>query len=101
MKYTISVFLVSALSWGASETELDKARNRQDRPALEKLAKSAAANAAQKPKDPMAQYQSAVAHSYLSEVALEVNDRGQARSAAEAGIPYGSLATPARLLNDP
>ena len=92
MKYTTSVILASALAWGATETELDKARNRQDRPALEKIAKSAAANAAQKPKDPMAQYQSAVAHSYLSEVALEVNDRGQARSAAEAGIPAAQAA---------
>jgi len=53
--------------------ELESARDRQDRAALAKLAAGSP-------------YQIALARSYLSEVALELRDKREARIAAEAGI---------------
>lgn len=53
--------------------ELESARDRQDRAALSKLASGSP-------------YQIALAKSYLSEVALELRDKREARVAAEAGI---------------
>jgi tetratricopeptide (TPR) repeat protein len=53
--------------------ELESARDRQDRAALAKLASGSP-------------YQVALAKSYLSEVALELRDKREARIAAEAGI---------------
>ncbi len=91
MKPILILVLFTTL-FAASDTELDKARNLQDKPTLEKIAKAASASASQKPKDALAQYQNALAHSYLSEVALEVKDRNQARASAEAGIAAAQAA---------
>lgn len=64
--------------------DLEKARDRQDRAAIEKAI--AGLEAQQKPGDPDAHYRAALAYSTLSEVALELRDKGQAKRAAEAGI---------------
>jgi tetratricopeptide (TPR) repeat protein len=53
--------------------DLESARDRQDRAALAKLATGSP-------------YRIALAQSYLSEVALELRDKREARTAAEAGI---------------
>lgn len=66
--------------------DLDRARDQQDRPALDRLAKELAAAAERQPNDAAAQYRLALAESYLAEVATEVHDKGGAKSAAEAGI---------------
>jgi tetratricopeptide (TPR) repeat protein len=66
--------------------ELEKARDAQDRPALDRIAGQYAADAQQKPKDADAQYRAALAQSYVAEVAIEVRDNPKARDAAEAGI---------------
>jgi len=66
--------------------ELEKARDAQDRPALDRIAGQYAAAAQQKPKDADAQYRAALAQSYVAEVAIEVRDNPRARDAAEAGI---------------
>jgi tetratricopeptide (TPR) repeat protein len=66
--------------------ELEKARDRQDRPALEKTVADLAKAAQQAPNDPEAQYRLALASSYLAEVSLELRDKAQAQRVAEAGV---------------
>ena len=78
----LSLFLAAALS-GA---ELDKARDAQDRAALDRIAAQLASAAQQKTGDAAAQYNAAVAQSYVAEVAIEVRDKEKGRAAAEAGI---------------
>jgi tetratricopeptide (TPR) repeat protein len=63
----------------ASAGELETARDKQDRAALEKLAAAQGNDAA-------SNYRSAVAYSYLAQVAEEQHDRGAVKRAADAGI---------------
>ncbi|HML16577.1 MAG TPA: tetratricopeptide repeat protein [Bryobacteraceae bacterium] len=74
------------LGAAAGGADLDRARNMQDRAALDRIAAEATAAAQKSPNDAAAQYQAALAESYVAEVAIEVRDKGQAHSAAEAGI---------------
>jgi tetratricopeptide (TPR) repeat protein len=76
----------------APAPELDTARDRQDRPALQKILTDLSAAADKAPKDADAQYRAALAASYLAEVALEVRDRPQAKNAAETGIRFADRA---------
>ncbi|MBI3210540.1 MAG: tetratricopeptide repeat protein [Candidatus Solibacter usitatus] len=62
------------------------ARDRQDRPALEKIVAQLSATADKNPQDAKAQYTLALAQSYLAEIALELRLRPEAKAAAEAGI---------------
>jgi len=66
--------------------ELEKARDAQDRAALERLSAEAALAAQKQPSDAALQYKVALAESYIAEVAIEMRDKNQAHSAAEAGI---------------
>jgi tetratricopeptide (TPR) repeat protein len=78
-------FLPIAMSLAvAAAGELETARDRQDRAALEKLAAQAGASATAS--DAAANYRAAVAYSYLAEVSEEQHDRGGVKRAAEAGI---------------
>jgi len=70
----------------AAPPALERARDAQDRAALEKLAADANAASAQAPQDAEAQYRAALAASYLAEVALELRDRKAAQDAAEQGV---------------
>jgi len=65
---------------------LDTARDRQDRPALEKFAADLGTAAEKAPQDADVQYHAALAESYSAEVALELRDKRQAQQAAEKGI---------------
>src|SRR6195952_4229705 len=65
---------------------LELARDRQDRPALEKFASDAAGAAAKTPTSADAQYRSALAYCYLAEVAIEMKDLKGGRAAAEQGM---------------
>ena len=69
-----------------NDSELVKARDRQDRAALEKLAGEFRAQADKDPKDAVAQYRFALAESYFAEVAIETRDKVAAKNAAQAGI---------------
>ena len=91
MKYAIAL-LIPALLAGASRADLEKARNAQDRPGLDKMGQASAAVATQKPKDVAALYDNALVHSYIAEVALEVRDKNRAKSAAETGIASAQAA---------
>lgn len=76
--------LVSGLALAGEE--LEQARNRQDRAALERIVVVRAEKARNNPGDAAAQARLAEAASYLAEVALELRDREGARAAAETGI---------------
>src|SRR5579862_5115845 len=76
--------LFAAGTW--DDSELLKARDRQDRSTLEKMAGELRAAAEKDPKDAGAQYRLALAESYTAEVAIEMRDKAAAKNAAEAGI---------------
>jgi tetratricopeptide (TPR) repeat protein len=81
----MNIFSLVALAL-AVNSNLELARDRQDRPALEKLASEASSYAASHSGDADALYKKAVAQSYLAEVALELKDNRGAEVAAESGI---------------
>jgi len=70
----------------AGGSDLEKARDAQDRPALDRFAAQLAATAQAKANDPSAQYKFALIESFVAEVAIEVRDKNAAHNAAEAGI---------------
>jgi tetratricopeptide (TPR) repeat protein len=77
---------------GPAPRELELAREKQDREALKRLAASYAGAAAKQASDANAQYMMALSHSYLAEVATELQDKQGGRAAAEAGIPAAEKA---------
>ena len=77
---------VAILLLAIAPAELEQARDRQDRAALERLATSYGSAAAKQPADAQAQYLYAVAQSYLAEVLTELKDKNGGRAAAETGI---------------
>jgi len=85
MKVFISVAALFAIS-ALNDAELIKARDRQDRPALEKFAGDLRVLADKDPKDAAAQYRFALAESYFAEVAIEMRDKAAVKNAAQAGI---------------
>lgn len=66
--------------------DLERARNAQDRAALDRFAAQMSDDARKQPNDAAAQYKAALADSYVAEVAIELRDKAQAHTAAEAGI---------------
>ena len=78
--------LVIAGFFVQAATPLEAARDRQDRPALERSVRETEASAAKAPNDAAAQYRCALAASYLAEVDQELRDKKAARQAAEVGI---------------
>jgi tetratricopeptide (TPR) repeat protein len=84
MKLAVLGFLLLRLVMASSDIE--GARDRQDRPALEALVRNLSEAARKSPNDPGAHYRLALARSYLAEVALELGDKAGAREAAEAGV---------------
>ena len=79
----IVFFTLAAVTFAG---ELEKARDVQDRGALDQLVAKYSAAATQKPSDADAQYRAALAHSYAAEVATEAGDKSKAKAAAEDGI---------------
>jgi tetratricopeptide (TPR) repeat protein len=70
----------------SDDSDLIKARDHQDRAALEKLAADARAAADKQPGDASAQYRLALAQSYAAEVAIELHDKTAAKNAAQTGM---------------
>ena len=79
-------FLLLLFAGTPGGTDLEKARDAQDRPALERFAAQFLSAAQTKSNDAVAQYKLALAESYVAEVAIEVRDKTVAHNAAEAGI---------------
>jgi tetratricopeptide (TPR) repeat protein len=74
------------------DSDLLKARDHQDRAALEKMAGEARAAADKQPNDAGAQYKLALAESYSAEVAIELHDKAGAKNAAQAGMDAANKA---------
>jgi|SRR5271165_1273863 len=68
------------------DSDLIKARDHQDRAALQKLAADARSAADKQPNEAAAQYRLALAQSYAAEVAIELHDKIAAKNDAQAGI---------------
>jgi tetratricopeptide (TPR) repeat protein len=85
MKFLIAASALFAIS-GFNDSELVKARDRQDKAALEKIVADLKPLAEKDPKDAAAQYRLALAESYSAEVAIETHDKATAKTAAQAGI---------------
>ena len=79
-------FLLAAILAAAAPSALETARDRQDRPALQKAIDEYSAAASRAPNDVNAQHRLAVAASYLAEVAQELRDKKQAQQAAGVGM---------------
>src|ERR1700691_2972785 len=96
------VLFLSAIAAGAApgaaagspvdDSDLIKARDHQDRAALEKLAADARAAADKQPNDPAANYRLALAESYSAEVAIELHDKAGAKNSAQAGMDAANKA---------
>lgn len=87
MNYAVlSCFFLLSLAVTAGSSELEKARDAQDRPRLDRVAAQMSADAQKHPDDASALYKLALAESYVAEVAIEERDKNQAHTAAEAGI---------------
>jgi tetratricopeptide (TPR) repeat protein len=71
---------------GFNDSDLAKARDRQDKAGLEKMVADLKPAADKDPKDAAAQYRLALAESYSAEVAIETHDKAAAKAAAQAGI---------------
>src|SRR5580658_9841726 len=87
----LALFLTVILAGAAAGSPIDdsdliKARDHQDRAALEKLAADARAATEKQPNDAAAQFRLALAQSYAAEVAIELHDKTGAKNAAQAGM---------------
>jgi tetratricopeptide (TPR) repeat protein len=76
------VFLSAALA----PANLEKLRDLEDRPALERSVAELSTAAAKASGDADAQYRLALASSYLAEIALELRDKAAAERAAKTGV---------------
>ena len=76
-----------------NSAELQKARDLQDRGALERIASQFSEAAKKQANDVQAQYRLALAQSYLAEIAMETGDKNRAKAAAEVGIAAAEKAT--------
>lgn len=88
----LTFFTVTLAGASGDDSDLLKARDHQDRAALEKLAAESRAAADKQPNDAAAYYGLALAESYSAEVAIELHDKAAARSAAQAGMDAASKA---------
>src|SRR4029077_12993105 len=84
-------FLLSA-ALAAAPANLERLRDLEDRPALERLVAELSAAAEKASGDADAQYRLALAASYLAEISLELRDKAAAERAAKAGIPAAERA---------
>jgi len=88
------ILAVSALALAQNPVppEWRKARNVQDRAALDRIASGAQAAAAKRGNDAKAQYQAALAQSLRAEVLAEQKDKKGSGAAAEDGIGFAEKA---------
>ena len=83
MRIFWALLILSSLAIAADD--LDKLRDRQDRPGLDARATALQAAAEKTPADATGWYRAAIAYAYVAEVAMETRDKNGAQRAAEAG----------------
>lgn len=86
MRLTAIFLLIPLTLMAAWDDDLLKARDRQDRAALQRMISSLQAAADKAPNDAEAHYRVALADSYLGEISLELKDKAGAERAADAGV---------------
>jgi tetratricopeptide (TPR) repeat protein len=89
MRFTAILLLLTAVLRAATpawEADLLKARDRQDRVAMQKLISNLQAAADKTPNDADVQYRVALGYSYLGEISLELKDKAGAEKAADSGV---------------
>jgi Flp pilus assembly protein TadD len=86
------ILIILGVTVAFAATPLETARDQQDRATLQKIIADYSAAAAKAPDNAEAQFQVALASSYLAEVAIEQHDRKAGRQAAEQGIKAGERA---------
>jgi len=86
MKALFIFLLIAAACLADENSELTKARDRQDRAALDKILNDRRMTADKQPKDAAAQYRLALAASYSAEVATELHDKTATKNLAQTGI---------------
>jgi tetratricopeptide (TPR) repeat protein len=87
MRIVLTGMAVALACFGAADTgTIEKLRDAQNRAELEKSAAALHADAEKSVKDANRWYQSAIAYSYLAEVAYELRDKKASERAAEAGV---------------
>ena len=86
MKALLVFLLICAAGVADENSDLVKARDRQDRAALEKILNDRRMAADKQPNDAAAQYRLALAASYAAEVSIEVRDKGTTKTLAQTGI---------------
>lgn len=91
MRYAVCMLTAATLS-AASLADLEKARDLEDRAALERDVAELSSEAGKAPNDAGAQYRLALAASYLAEISLELKDKTAAGRAAKTGIPAAERA---------
>ena len=91
MRVWTGILLAGTLA-AASMTELEKARDLEDRAALERSVTELSGDAQKAPNDADVQYKLALAASYLAEISLELRDKTAAERAAKLGIPAAERA---------
>src|SRR5712692_1105954 len=84
--YMPVLFFLLWFGAGPGGADLEKARDAQDRASLDRIAGQLSTAAEKQANDAAALYRLALAQSYVAEVATEMRDKKQARSAAEAGM---------------
>src|SRR3982074_3324008 len=82
---TLAAFVLFITALNAA-SDLEGARDRQDKPALEKAIADLSAAAAKQPQDASTQFRLATAQSLRAEIAIEMHDKGLAKNAAVSGI---------------
>lgn len=92
MKFLVLFFALAVLGAALEDSEILKARDNQDRAALEKIVMESRAAADKLPNDATAQYRFALAESYAAEVAIEQHDKAAAKNAAQAGMDAANKA---------
>ena len=92
MTAVLSSLLFLLFAAPSANSDLQQARDAQDRTRLQHTAAAFSAAADKQSSDAQAQYQAALANSTLAEVATEVHDKTEARTASETGMKYAERA---------
>ncbi len=95
MKIWLSILLAGTLA-AVAPTDLERARDLEDRATLERSLTELSSEAAKAPDNPEAHYRLALAASYLAEISLELGDKSGAENAAKTGIPAAEHAVALR-----